>query len=132
MNEDWEDNKDEFSDVNPTGIEIFRVPTKEIARKIKSFDHFVFLWGHKANYYLPPTHSLTWHFISQVLSGEKQLLKNEVVGMSIEMPKVRGYRIKDIYNTFANECSIKNYLPDFGQTDCIPRTYFFNVDSLGS
>lgn len=35
------------------------VLAKDIARKIKSLDHFVYLWGHKHNYYLPPKHSLT-------------------------------------------------------------------------
>ena len=42
---------------------------KMVARKISSFDHFIYLWGTKANYYLPPKHCLTWRFISQVLAA---------------------------------------------------------------
>lgn len=131
FNDDWTDSRDELTDIHPHGSNVIQVPTKEIARRIKSFDHFVYIWGHKANFYLPPRHALTWHFISQVLAGHKKLLKNEIVGQCIEMPKVRGYRIKEIHSTFVKECPINEYLPDFGDTDCIPRNYFFNVIKLG-
>lgn len=129
--DEWEGAEDQDIEKFEVDKNIISVPTKEIARRIKSFDHFVYLWGHKANYFLPPKHSLTWHFISQILSGNKKLLKNDIVGRCIDMPKVRGYRIKDIYSEFCKRCDINNYLPNISETDCIPRNYFFNAFLLG-
>ena len=51
------------------------VRAKDIARKIKSFDHFLYVWGHNGGYYLPPKSVFTWHYISQILAREKRLLK---------------------------------------------------------
>jgi len=51
------------------------VKAKEIARKIKSFDHFIYVWGQKGQYYLPPKNVITWHYVSQILAQEKNFLK---------------------------------------------------------
>lgn len=104
---------------------------KDIARKIKSFDHFIYLWGHKHNYYLPPKHFLTWRFVTQVLRGEKKLLKNSDVGKSIDIPKMRGLKVNDLYHSMKMTNGLHHFFPDMGPTDTIPRTYFFDVGLLG-
>lgn len=102
---------------------------KDIARKIKSFEHFIYLWGHKNNYYLPPKHVLTWRFVSQVLTGEKKLLKNSDVGRSIDIPKMRGIRVNQLFESLKSVNEFHSFFPDMAKTDSIPRNYFFDVKS---
>lgn len=103
------------------------VKAKEVARKIRSFDHFVYLWGEKAKYYLPPKKYITWHYISQILAREKKLLKIEQVGNPIELPKVKGFFINDLWLKYKEINSLEVYFPDMGSGQHIPRNYFFNV-----
>ena len=100
---------------------------KEVAQKIKSFDHFAYLWGVKAGYYLPPKRSLTWRFVAQVLSGQKRLLKVSEVGYPIEMPKFKGQHVDNIWQQFKDTNQLHSYLPDVTGNAPIPRTYFYNV-----
>lgn len=100
---------------------------KDIARKIKSFDHFIHLWGEKARYYLPPKRCLTWHYVSQILCNEKRLLKLDQVGHIAEIPKMHGAVIKDMWNSSKNINSMHLYFPDINESQQVPRDYFFNV-----
>lgn len=111
---------------------LIKIASKQVAKRIRTFDHFIFLWGHQSNYYVPPKHVLTWHFISQVLSGEKLLLRNDQIGTAINMPKMKGVRIREIWDHLKNKNDLKSYFPDFPATDCIPRDYFFNARLLGT
>lgn len=103
------------------------VKATEIARKIKSFDHFIYVWGYKAGYYLPPKNVLTWHYISQVLAHEKHLLKVERVGHEFEVPKARGSVVNDIFHRIKDTNGLHYYFPDLTETQNVPHNYFFNV-----
>lgn len=132
INSDFEQSNIESNNVRntrvPTGNRLIRnILAKDVARKIKSFDHFIYLWGHKHNFYLPPKHFLTWRFVTQVLSGEKKLLKNSDVGRSIEIPKMRGLKVNELYHSMKQTNGLHYFFPDMGPTDTIPRTYFFDV-----
>ena len=102
--------------------------TKVVARKISSFDHFIYLWGTRCNYYVPPKHCLSWRYISQVLAGEKRFLKFNEVGNCVEIPKAKGMVIRELWNILTDDVKIKTYFPDFSPSDTIPRGYFFNVN----
>ena len=104
------------------------VKAKDIARTIKSFDHFVYIWGSKGKYYLPPKSVLTWHYISQVLAKEKRLLKLEQVGHQIEIPKVKGTLVNDMFHEIKHENGLHFYFPDLTENQNVPRNYFFNVN----
>ena len=108
-----------------------KLKTRDIARKISSFDHFIYLWGDKAKYYLPPKRCLSWHYISQILSREKRLLKLDQVGHVLEVPKVRGKVVRDMWNKCKETNGLSLYFPDVHVTQFIPRDYFFNVPSPG-
>lgn len=108
------------------------VKAKDVARKIKSFDHFLYVWGHTGGYYMPPKSVFTWHYISQLLAREKKLLKVEQVGHTLEVPKVRGAVVNDIYNREKYNHGLSAYFPDFTDTQNVPRDYFFNVKIIRS
>lgn len=103
------------------------VKAKDIARTIKSFEHFIFIWGHKAGYYLPPKTVLTWHYVSQILAHEKRLLRTDQVGHVLQVPKVRGSVVNDMYQSIKDIDGLHRYFPDFTSTQNVPRDYFFNV-----
>ena len=103
------------------------VRAKDIARKVKSFDHFIYIWGSKGKYYLPPKSVLTWHYISQILAKEKRLLKLEQVGYQIEIPKVKGTLVNDMFHEVKDHNGLHYYFPDLSENQNVPRDYFFNV-----
>jgi len=105
---------------------------KDVARKIKSFDHFIHVWGDKAKYYLPPKRCLTWHYISQILCKEKRLLKLEQVGHEVEIPKVKGEVLQNMWEKTKDVNSMYLYFPDIHKSINIPRQYFFNVKLIRS
>ena len=119
-----------------TGMDVERAPqasqnkaikAKEVARKIKSFDHFAYIWGEKAGFYLPPKKSITWHFISQILADEKKLVKMASVGNPIELPKVKGLFVQDLFWKYKDVKDLDKYFPDVSEGHRVPRNYFFNV-----
>jgi len=103
------------------------IKAKDIARKVKSFDHFIFIWGEKGQYYLPPKSIMSWHYISQVLAQEKRLLKLEDVGHQLEVPKIKGNAVNDMYEKVKGEEGLHYYFPDFADSQNVARDYFFNV-----
>ena len=103
------------------------IKAKDIARKLKSFDHFIYVWGEKGRYYLPPKNTLTWHYISQILAKEKRLLKLDEVGHQIEVPKVRGKVVNEMFDEVKHVNGLHFYFPDFSESHSVPRDYFFNV-----
>lgn len=103
------------------------VKAKDIARKIKSFEHFIYIWGHKGGYYMPPKNVLTWHYVSQILAREKWLLRVDQVGHALEVPKVRGTVVNDMYHLIKRDNGLEKYFPDLTDTQNVPRDYFFNV-----
>lgn len=104
-----------------------RMRAQEIARLIKSLDHFVYVWGVKAQYYLPPTKFLTWHFVSQVLAKEKKLLKIDTIGGLVDLPKIKGVVVDEVFEYYRNENDLHNYFPDMHPSQKVPRAYFYNV-----
>ena len=104
-----------------------RMQTREVARKIRSIEHFMFLWGTKGGHYLPPKKSITWVFIRQILTGKKRLLLSRDIGEVIDLPKVRGIIIRDLWNTLSERNSFSSFFPDITKGRTIPRRYFFNV-----
>ena len=104
-----------------------RIEACEVARRIRSFDHFAYVWGTKAGYYIPPHSSLTWHFISQVLAGEKKLLRAADVGFPFKVPKFKGQLAQDHWNKFKGIGDLRLYFPDISEGLTVPREYFYNV-----
>lgn len=104
-----------------------RIRASEVARKVKSFDHFLHIWGTKGGYYMPPKSALTWHYVSQILAGEKLLLRLQSVGHVQEVPKAKGLLV----GAFWDECKLINdlhlYFPDITPQSHVTRTYFYNV-----
>jgi hypothetical protein len=109
-----------------------RLRAVDVARKVKSFDHFLYVWGSKANYYLPPRTALTWHYISQVLAGEKLLLRVNEVGHVLQVPKAKGMLVEDLWIQCKELNQLHAYLPDVTPRSHIPRTYFLNVRIIRS
>lgn len=101
----------------------------DIARKIRSFDHFLFIWGERGGYYMPPKSVLTWKYIAQILSKEKKLLKASEVGAIVELPKAKGLLVESLFTELKNEKEFGKYFPDDAERRAIPRTYFFNLVS---
>ena len=100
---------------------------RDVARKIRSFEHFIYVWGHKARYYLPPRNCFTWHFVAQVLAQEKRLLKLEDVGHQLEVPKSKGLLVSELWDRLKNVNGLHTYFPDILRSERVPRDYFFNV-----
>lgn len=99
----------------------------DVARKLKSFDHFLYVWGAKGGYFLPPRSALTWHYVSQVLAGEKLLLRADQVGHVQELPRAKGVLIEELWEECRQINSMHAYLPDVTPKTHVPRTYFLNV-----
>ena len=116
-------------DPEPTPIEpeLRSVKAGDVARKLKSFDHFIYLYGQKAGYYLPPKHVMSWTYISQILSEEKILLRSVDVGSLLVLPKCRGLAIQDVWKKYKDVNHLHKYFPDTSDAGRIPRDYFFNV-----
>ena len=104
------------------------IKAKDVARKIRSFDHFAYVWGEKAGYYLPPKKYITWRFVAQLLANEKQLVKMEQIGNPVELPKVIGVYVDELYYKYQQSNDLHSYFPDLGNAHRIPRNYFFNVN----
>jgi hypothetical protein len=103
------------------------VKAKDIARKIKSFDHFLYVWGGKGGYFMPPKSALSWHYISQILAGEKKLLLIKDVGHVQELPKSKGLLVRSLWEKWKHLNALHSYLPEITEQTQVPRTYFFNV-----
>ena len=67
------------------------IKSKDVARKIQSFEHFAHIWGDKEGYYLPPKKYVTWQFVAQLLAGQKM----QQVGHPVELPK--GTYVQELY-----------------------------------
>ncbi len=87
----------------------------------------MYVWGHKGGYYMPPKSVLSWHYISQIMAREKRLLKAEQVGHSLDIPKIRGTVVNEMYHSIKTEAGLSLYFPDLTDTQNVPRDYFFNV-----
>ena len=103
----------------------------DVARKLKSFEHFIYLYGQKAGYYLPPKHVLSWTYIAQILAEEKILLRSVDVGSILVLPKCRGMMIDEVWSKYKDSNQLHRYFPNFSDASRIPRDYFFNVHSKG-
>lgn len=103
----------------------------EVARKIKSFDHFAYVWGERGRFFLPPRRCLSWGYISQVLSGQKRLLKVSDVGRPVEIPKAKGILIRKLFEECRGVENFGDYFPDGAERRSIPRSYFYTVDLEG-
>lgn len=109
-----------------------RLRAREVARRIKSVEHFIYVWGDKGKFFLPPRKLISWHFISQVLAGEKRLLKMKEVGTIISLPKSKGSRVLDMWKELSQDPDFASYFPDFSLKRTIPRSYFLNVCLVGN
>jgi hypothetical protein len=105
---------------------------KEVARKIKSFEHFMYVWGEKARYYLPPKSALSWGYIAKILSGEKRLLKLDLVGYQIDLPRAKGFHVRTVWERCKGVNGIGKCLPEVSDAKHIPRKYFYNVELEGA
>ncbi len=62
------------------------------------------------------------------MSGEKLLLKFDKIDCQIQIPKVRGLRVKDIFQEFAGDVEFTRYFPNWPSECNIPREFFLNVN----
>ena len=107
-----------------------RIPcqkTKNVAAKLRSIEHFMFLYGNEAGYFLPPRELITWSYIRQVLTGVKILLKFERLGTNFQFPKSRGFRVKTAFEEMSSDKDFMRYFPDIPPKTNIPREYFLTV-----
>lgn len=105
--------------------------SKEIANKIPSVEHFMYLYSTEGQYYLPPKQMLTWSYIKQILIGEKLLIKFDSIQGQMILPKARGVRVADLFEKLENDLELMKYFPDMSPDRVIPREYFFTVMSKG-
>ena len=103
------------------------VKSKLIAEKLKSIDHFVYLYSKEGKYYLPPRKLITWSYIRQVLCGEKLLLKFERIGSQYPLPKAKGFNIGEFFQQMNSDTGFMVYFPDLSIKANVPRDYFLNV-----
>lgn len=103
------------------------IKAKEVARKIQSVDHFIYIWGGKGGFFLPPKKFITWRFVAQLLSNEKRLVKSKDVATPVALPKVKGLYVEELFWRYYEENDLHRYFPDLGNGHRIPRDYFFNV-----
>lgn len=108
------------------------VRSKEIAARIRSIDHFVFLFGNEGRYYMPPTSLITWHFVRQVISGEKQLLKQDRINGNFTVPKSRGFHVGTAFQEMSDDQEFMSFFPDATPKSNVPREYFLTVTSLAA
>lgn len=106
--------------------------TGEIAGRLLSIDHAMYFFSQKCGFYLPPRHVMSWHFISQLLAGEKMLIKATEVGSIAQIPRAKGVMIEDFWDEFKDSNKMHMFLPDFTPGMRVPREYFFNVSSPGA
>lgn len=78
-------------------------------------------------YYLPPKRLITWPHIYKILNGEKLLLKQSSIKISVIPPKIKHLQVKEIWNRLKNDPEIFRYFPDNCLKDEPPRHYFFAV-----
>lgn len=102
--------------------------TGEIAQRLLSIDHAMFFFSQKCGFYLPPSHVISWHFVSQLLAGEKILLKASDVGAITRLPRAKGVMVEDLWDQYKGVNNLQMFLPDFTPGMRVPREYFFNVD----
>ena len=104
-----------------------KMRTKAVVNKIKSKDHFIYLWKEKGQYYLPPVKFISWHYVSQIIAGEKKLLKISKVGSIFNLPKAKGLCVNSLFEEMQEDIDFLSYFPDFSESIKIPKTYFINV-----
>lgn len=80
-------------------------------------------------YYLPPKRLISWPFIFKVLSGEKRLLKQAEIRISIVPPKIKHLQVKQIWSEIREDENVNCFFPDCCFDADPPRHYFFAVIS---
>lgn len=107
------------------------VKTSQIAAKIRSVDHFVYLYATERKYFLPPKKFITWEYIRQILSGEKVLLKFRRIEQQFQLPRTKGFYVRSVFQQLANDSEFMLYFPDFSKDAHVPRDYFITVVLIG-
>lgn len=101
--------------------------TSQVVSKLRSVDHFMYLFATEGKYYLPPRKFITWEYIRKILSGEKVLLKFRRIDSQFQLPRAKGFYIKAVYEQISNDTEFVRYFPDFSKDAHIPRDYFLTV-----
>ena len=70
---------------------------------------------------------ITWEYVRQVLSGEKLLLKFNRIESQFQLPRAKGFYVKNIHAGMTEDLDFMRYFPDFPQDAHIPRDYFLTV-----
>ena len=101
--------------------------TRDIVKKIKSLQHFVYLYTEKGKFYLPPINYLTWEYVGEILSGQKKLLKAYQINSNFKMPKSKGMSVNGLFDELKTDQEFMMYFPKITEKMNVPREYFFNV-----
>ena len=108
-------------------IEYVKTDYRQVLTKIKSKEHFMYIFGEKGNFYLPPKKYITFKYIKQILSGDKSLLSESELIKCFQFPKRKGFNFTKYYRTFIKLPQISLYFPDLSKNQHPPKEFFFNV-----
>lgn len=86
----------------------------------------------KGGFYLPDRRNINAKFVSQVLSGYKQLLKLSAVKWVGEVPSLKELSVKALFYKTQRKEELNKYLPDTSALSRLDRQYFLNVGSTRS
>lgn len=109
-----------------------KMKSKEVAEQIKSIDHFIFLYENEGKYFLPPRKLITWHYVRQILSGQKHLLKFEQLKSLYTLPKFRGLSVNSLFIEMNEDTEFNKFFPDIPANTNVPREYFLQVSIIRS
>ena len=114
-------------DINAFNSDKNELTISSLKRKIKSPQHFIFMFGMELKYHLPPKHSITWPFIVKVLTGEKKLVKQRDIPFLQAIPKIEEFQMKKIWPTYRKDKGFCQYFPDIDSDRYPPRNYFYQI-----
>lgn len=106
---------------------LVKVKCRDIAHQLQSIDHFIFLYENEGKYYLPPRKLITWHYVRQILSGEKLFIKVDQIRSMYTLPKSRGLCVNDLFKDAMKDIELMKFFPDIPENSSVPRNYFLTV-----
>jgi hypothetical protein len=101
--------------------------SSQIAQKLQSIDHFIYLYATEGKYFLPPRCLITWEFIRKVITGDKLLFKFNKISPQNYLPRAKGLSVNNLFEEMRNDTDFLRYFPDIPKGTSVPRDYFMTV-----